>query len=439
MNCFVLTFLSTALAAWPASKPSDADILAGADARIQKYRTGEIVLRVLDAEGKPLPAGTKLHMAQTRHAFLFGSNIFMLGRLSPAENQAYEKHFTELLNYATLPFYWWAYEPEAGKPNYANTEPVLKWCLEHGVTPKGHPLAWNFIDPTWLPNDSSEVMKLQLARIAACTARFQDMAFWDVVNEAANYDAEFPRKHAPRLTAAITEFGVPEYLQASFKAARRGAPHAKLIINDYITDQRYIDKVLRRLNGPDGKPLYDVIGIQCHQHRGAWGPDKTWETCERFKGLGVPLHFTETTILSGQHGWELKPTVKDPSFVWASTPEGERQQAREVVEFYTVLFSHPSVEAITWWDFTDKGAWQNAPAGFLRSDLTPKPAYDALKELIKGKWWTRADVVSSAGGEARARGFYGVYEVSADVAGRRMSGTFNFPRGASGTVEVRLK
>ena len=64
-----------------------------------------------------------------------------------------------------------------------------------------------------------------------------------------------------------------------------------------------------------GKPLYDVIGIQSHMHGGTWA-GRTWEVCERFAQFGMPLHFTETTIVSAQD----RPTG-------TTTPEGERDQA----------------------------------------------------------------------------------------------------------------
>ena len=107
-------------------------------------------------------------------------------------------------------------------------------------------------------------------------------------------------------------------------------------------------------------------------------------------------------------------------------------------EFYTVLFSHPAVEAITWWDFTDQGAWQRAPAGFLRNDLSPKPAYDKLKSLIKDKWWTKTKVTLAAGGKASFRGFFGQYKVAARIAGRQLTGNFSFDKNTKGTVDVRL-
>ena len=76
-----------------------------------------------------------------------------------------------------------------------------------------------------------------------------------------------------------------------------------------------------------------------------------------------------------------------------------------------MLFSHPAVEAITWWDFADLGSWQGAPAGLVRKDMTPKPAYEALTRLIKGKWWTgEAKLTTDAAGKVRFRGYLGAYE-----------------------------
>ena len=76
-----------------------------------------------------------------------------------------------------------------------------------------------------------------------------------------------------------------------------------------------------------------------------------------------------------------------------------------------MLFSHPSVEAITWWDFTDRDAWQRAPAGFLREDLSPKPAYEKLVGLVKEKWWTDAKGSTDGEGKYQFRGFLGDFTI----------------------------
>jgi endo-1,4-beta-xylanase len=416
-----------------------ADILGDADARLAKYRTGDVVLRLMGPSGEPLPEGTHVKIVQTRHAFLFGANIFMLGRCRTAEeNSAYAERFAAIFNYATLPFYWGMYEPEEGKPQYAETEKIVAWCENHQITMKGHPLAWNYVDPKWLPKDPDTAMRLQFDRIGKCVGRFKGaIDFWDVVNEATDYERSETADHAPILTEGIRRVGVVAYLQRAFREARAANPGATLLINDYETDRSFGDKVISRLVDDSGRPLYDVIGIQSHQHTHPWSPEKTWEVCERFAVFGKPLHFTETTFLSGQEGWELKKD--NPQFNWVTTPEGERRQAELVTQFYTVLFSHPAVQAITWWDLTDQHAWQGAPAGLLRDDMSPKPAYDALLKLIKGKWWTRTQARVGSDGEVRFRGFFGEYRVEAQSAGHTLTGQFSFDKVTSGMLEVSLQ
>ncbi len=442
MSVLTLIFAAAALAA----PLPEADILGQADARIEKHRKGDIVLRLTN-NGRLPPPGLHVRIRQTRHAFLFGCNIFKLGTCgNPEANAAYEKHYAALLNYATLPFYWWGYEKERGKPDHDKTKVMADWCSAHNVTTKGHPLAWNYFDPKWLPDDQKEVLRLQLERIEECSRRFAgQIGIWDVVNEATHYDRGECKKNSPKLTKVIRNMGVGPFVRAAFEAARKGNPKATLVINDYAVGDEYVAKVIDELVDDEGKPLYDIIGIQSHQHGGPWPTTKIWEVCERFARYGKPLHFTETTFLSGELGWNLRDQrrEKDPKFKWASTPEGEKRQAEEVVRFYTILFSHPAVEAITWWDFTDYHSWQGAPAGLIREDMTPKPAYEELMKRIKGTWWTTETVATVEGnGEVRFRGFLGDYTVTtADLGGfsdRPLSGDFSIGKTNRGPIEVDL-
>ena len=413
-----------------AAEESSDQILNQADARIEKHRKGDAVLRLFGPDGKPLSDLLTVNIAQTRHKFLFGCNIFKLSRCrTPEDNAAYEKHFAAMLNFATLPFYWWNYERQEGKPDDARTEEIVRWCKVNNVTTKGHPLAWNWGEQKWLPEEPEEAMKLQFKRIERCVRRFKnDIDIWDVVNEATHYDRDKAKQNVPKLTEAIRRMGVGEYVRQAFKTARKANPKATLLINDYRTDPAYADKVISQLVDDDSQALYDVIGIQSHMHGGCWPAGRTWQVCQSFAKFGKPLHFTETTIVSG-------PRTKQG---WNTTPEGEKRQAEKVAEFYSVLFSHPAVEAITWWDFTDQGAWQRAPAGFLRKDMTPKPAYDQLERLIKDKWWTRTRTTLTRGGRARFRGFFGQYKVSTRVGNRQLTGTFYFDKTTKKTIDVRL-
>ncbi len=429
---FGLAALLPALA-W--ADPADDDLWAGAQARIEKCRTAPITVAVVDAADRPLP-GAKIALEQTRHAFLFGCNIFPWGHLPEEKLEAaYRRRFAELLNYATLAFYWPMYEPQQGSPRHQYTTEVARWCRDQGIATKGHPLAWNHADPAWLPADLQQIRKLQMARIDDCVARFQGLIDrWDVVNEVTQFDRKEFLHNSPKMTGMWQQAGQIEFPRECFRHARQAGPGATLLINDYITDSGY-ERVIEKLVDAQGRRLYDVIGIQSHQHSGAWSNRRIWEVCQRFARFGVPLHFTETTILSGARQWD-----KPQGGSWPTTPEGEAYQAREAARFYTMLFSHPAVQAITWWDFSDRQAWKGAPAGLVRGDMTPKPAYDALMKLIHGKWWTRASLDAGAAGTAEMRGFLGQYRVTVTAAGKKsVSREFTLSNDRPGRWVVRVE
>ncbi len=385
--------------------------------RIVKHRTAEVTLSLADHRGRPL-AGAKVTIRQVRHRFLFGCNAYMLGRCGDAAaERAYRRRFWALLNYATLPFYWGGYEPRQGDLQAARLRGMAEWCAGQGIRAKGHPLCWHEVVPGWLGEKSPpEVERLQWGRIGREVRTFAGLIdTWDVVNEAV----VMPRfKREPNaITRLCRRLGRVGLIRRAFDLARQANPVATLILNDFDTSPGY-----ERLIGACLKAAVpiDVIGIQSHMHRGYWGAERIWEVCQRFSRFGRPLHFTESTLLSGRLKTDDDWKSTRPS--WKTTAAAEKRQARQAEEFYRVLFSHPAVEAVTWWDFSDLGAWQGAPAGFVRKDMSPKPAYDALMGLVKGQWWTaRLRLTADAAGKVRFRGFLGDYAVQSAAGGAAFS------------------
>jgi GH35 family endo-1,4-beta-xylanase len=406
------------------------------NARIRQHRTAEVTLTVIDRSGKPA-ANTSVTVAQQRHKFLFGCNIFALRPEDPSETQkAYQERFTALLNYATLPFYWGAYERQEGRPGTERVRQMAEWCKAQGLRTKGHPLCWHMVEPPWLAGRPvEEIEKLQLARITRDVAAFAagDLIWtWDVVNEAVVMPGYQGGKNP--IAQLCQKMGRAELIKRTFAAARAANPRAFLVLNDFDTSPKYEALIKDCLAAG---VMIDAVGIQSHQHGGYWGARRTWDVCERFAGFGKPLHFTETTILSGEVG--RRGSGQGRPADGSTTPEGEARQAREVEEFYRVLFSHPAVEAITWWDFSDWRAWQGAPAGFLRSDMSPKPAYDELKKLIKGKWWTKTAATTGSDGTAEFRGFLGEYRVRVSLPdGKTAEGKYTLAKEGPNRWTVRL-
>ncbi len=411
----LLTLSCIAISAAFAEGPSEEQLLTTAAERIETHRKADAVIAVVDADGNPLP-GAEVVVEQTRHEFLFGSNICQWCRVGRTSlERAYRERFEELMNLAVVTFNWVAYEPVRGKPADRYTEQVAEWCKDRGILVKAPALGWNMIHPPWLPDDAEEIRQLQMARIDEAVVRFAGLIDrWEVINEATEFDRPpLGDAWAPKLTAMWRQVGQVEFVRQCFARARQAGPKAVLFINDFHTDPAY-QRVIEQLVDAEGNRMYDVIGIQSHMHNGRWSNRRLWDVCERFARFGVPLHFTEMTILSGELGWEKAITSGKR---WPSTPEGEALQAREVVRVYTMLFSHPAVEAVTWWDLSDYHAWQAAPAGLLRADMTPKPAYRELKRLIRQKWRTKVTLQTGPDGTAAFRGFLGEYKVGVAVEG----------------------
>ena len=386
-----------------------------------EHRKSRIKLRLNHADGTPL-AKQAVQIKQQRHAFLFGCGGFdavlytggnIDGTPLPADRveplrEALEKIFA-LCNFATLPFYLGRYEPTEGQPDERRLKSGAQWFVERNITVKGHPLCWHTACAPWLmdyPNDV--ILQKQLARIDRDVKAYAgSIDMWDVINEVVIMpDFQGPDNAITRVCKDLGRVGI---IKEVFAAARQASPNATLLLNDYDASTRYeilIDGCLQ-----SGIPI-DAIGIQSHQHKGYWGRESLLEVLACFTHFGLPVHFTENTILSG----ELMPEdVGDFSDYkvddWPTTPEGEERQAREMVEMYETLFADPAVVAVTNWDPTD-GRWLRAPSGFLRKDNSIKPVYEALMAKIKGEWWTCETLVTDDCGEVDVCGFRGDYSLT---------------------------
>ena len=164
------------------------------------------------------------------------------------------------------------------------------------------------------------------------------------------------------------------------------------------------------------------------------GAARLEEILKRFEGFGLPLHFTENTLVSGH----LMPShivdLNDYQIPeWPTTPEGEQRQARELDEMIRIAFDHPRVEAFTQWDFAD-GAWLGAPSGVVARDNRVKPAWRALDNLIHHEWHTARDLQTDEDGRAIIEGFKGTYRMT---CGDR-EGTFELGDSAQ-QAEVTLR
>jgi GH35 family endo-1,4-beta-xylanase len=414
--------------------PTIRELMADADRRIDACRKADLTVRVTDAAGRPV-RGAKVRIEQQRHEFLFGCIMFGLPEGSADKDDEAHK-FLGLFNYATLPFYWGSYEPRKGKERREALQAIARWCAAHGVATKGHPLVWFEVYPKWAAS-LDDPIKWNQQRVGRIMRDFAGspgahgqhlpglVERWDVINESTVAD-----RHDNAFRQWFKRDGAATMTRQALTWARRANPRATLLVNDFNIGPAYevvLDEVV-----PAG--LCDAIGIQSHMQAQEWTLDKAWNVCQTYARFGLPIHFTELTVVSGPH----KP--KDTDWYtyrkdWHATPAGERRQARYLARFYTLLFSHPAVEAITYWGLRDP-LWLGSPGGFLRADGSPKPSYTALRKLIRKRWWTNVSGVTDASGTLQSRVFGGEHRVTVTVGQRQTTATLALRRRSS--MEVRV-
>ena len=415
----------------------DPEVQARIHDGIRAHRMGYARFRVLDAAGKPV-SGARIQVKQLAHEFLFGSNLFLLKGFDTEEkNRAYERGLTGLFNYGTAPFYWGDLEPEQGRPRFAaGSKPVyrrpppdlvLDWARRNGVRVKGHPLLWHQFLPKWLPGDAASVERLAAKRLREIAARYASGIYiWDVVNEPLERPLEtvLPR----------------DYVYWAFREAGRSFPTTTTLTLNEVTSHwsnfrhetspfyLLIDALRRR-----GSPVR-CIGLQFHLFsetlyadvlRGqALRPLDLLRVLDRYSDFRLPIHITEITI----------PTLPD-------TAEGRQAQAELTADLYRLWFSHPSVEAITWWNLADGTAVGNENrwnGGLLDRDLKPKPSYAALERLIRREWHSEGEAETNQAGEAALHVFHGRYQVTARSRGATSEEEILLSRHGGNRFEIHI-
>lgn len=401
---------------------------------IEKHRKGNATIEVAGRDGKPL-ANAAIEVAQQKHEFLFGCNLFVLDQLdTPELNAKYEKAFANLFNFATLPFYWRDLEPLEGKPRFAEDSPriwrrpppdrLVKWCKAHGITPKGHALMYvkNQFMPDWTARNDAEMLRRQSAsHMAGIAGRYgRDIPIWDAVNE------EMPRRIHFKTWHAVPD----DYLTWCFQEAGRLFPrNAKLLINDGQLQGHYdtYDYMALVKDLLQSGARVEGIGVQFHVSRDSvlsgklYPPGHLQDVYNHLGRLRLPLYITEITIPGvGENGTEL--------------------QAAIVTNYYRLWFSTPMMAGITWWNLGDGTAYENENkllGGLLDKEMNPKPAYEALDKLINHEWKTNLKLTTDASGKASFRGFHGKYSLRLTVGGEAREFPFEL-KSKTGTSRATL-
>ena len=327
--------------------------------------------------------------SQPRHDFLFGCLIAPYARLGAPFEEAVRK----LFNFATASWYTWGQEqPVDQRIDYGRMDASIDWCLERGINPKGFGYCYMIrgATPEWIREWPYEKILPEYRRIVRQTMQRYSgkLGHAEIINEA----------HDKSNLWKLTHPQVIEITKAVCEAAREGSPTVKRLINSCCMWAEYAKNAnsdgARRWSPyryiadcVSGGVEFETIGLQLYY------PSidllEIERMLDRFTKFNKPIHITEIATASAP-GLDLNSMrPKSISPPWHG-PWSEARQADWLEAIYTLVYSKPQFEAITWWDLVDIPGHFWPHGGLLNADLTPKPAYHRLAKLQKS-WGVARD------------------------------------------------
>lgn len=386
-------------------RAADAPWRKAALERIEKIRTTPILVEVVDPSGKPIP-DAKVSVELKRHAFAFGSAVkakFLMGPdpAAPKYREMVDRYFSSIVLENDLkPFGW-----ELGTTNKGHsyrqewTQKSLEWAQERDLWVRGHYLCWGPWEP-WSEKlrDQPEAIRSKimthLDNVLTGTAGLVDE--WDAVNHPVGWSD-------PRAT--VDQVVGSDLYAEVFKAARAKTSVPLWINEDQVfrpgRQQEEFHQLIQDLIARGARP--DGIGNQAHFHSSHLpGAEELLRISDRFAALVPKLEITEFDV---------------------NTNGDEELQADWLRDCLIMAYSHPAYRAFILWVFWE-GTGYKPELALWRTDWSEKPNGKVWRELINEQWRTRAAGITDPSGTFQTRGHRGLYEITVESGGRKVSHPF---------------
>lgn len=404
------------------------------DKQIQETRVHKFQLRLVDHLGNSCP-GAVVKAVHKNHDFTFGvcpnGHISMTNHLACGEGtkaETYWKRIADLFNATTLWWGWRVLEPERSKwtfdsevNGYGPMERMVERAekLNHRLTAHAILYPREDLSPTWLSECNEEQALFALKEhVQETVERYRNrISCWHPVNEAYN---EIQKVGGLNVNEGIVYRWIGDL-----------APHADLVNNGgHTIDPDFYEKGIRNAESFGGRvddlgvrgyfELYDSEALAFYKN--LW--NHYGNLADRYqKGVRVTEIGATSSPRKGEYNpWDVDHTtakllgISDFDEFRKGQPITEETQAVFLVRMYKLAFAHPAVKECSYWDICDTYTWNEVEGGILWPDLSPKLAYDRLRELIHETWSTTAECTSDGQGLCRFEGFDGEYEVT--VGGR---------------------
>lgn len=392
-------------------RAADAPWRKEAERRIDSIRKNDLVIRVTDAQGKPVP-NAPISVTMQKLDFVLGVAVragdFAGANkaMTPEDVKQYRaltsKHYNSIVLENDLK---WVMFEGARKSGWKNAKECMDFYKKQGKWIRGHVLVWPTVyrAPESLKKpfaDTEALRKGVIDHINEEVNEFKEWVDeWDVTNET-----DVNRDFMDRLG--------PQAMLDWYRAARTADPKAILTFTEpgFGPAGMEIGSFPKQLLKPDcrgwvdylvrsGAPL-DLLGSQCHggkvgmPYEGASGPEGLWKYYDaQYAYYGKKLAYTELDVGIGD----------------ADDPDQLAYQADILRDTILIAFAHPAFTGVTQWGFW-AGSHYAPNAALWRKDWSARPVAQAYLDLL-ARLRTDAQLTTGADGTCTVRAFYGTYRI----------------------------
>jgi endo-1,4-beta-xylanase len=255
---------------------------------------------------------------------------------------------------------WGSVEGTQNQMNWSGADAAYNWAQQNGYPFKFHTFIWGSQFPGWLSNLSQAQQRAEIEQwMQLACQRYPNTWAIDVVNE--------PIKTALPWKAALGGDGATgwDWVITSFQLARQYCPNAKLLINEYGTENdppvRNTYKTIINLLKTRG--LIDGIGIQAH-----------YFNIDNMNRAAV------TAMLNDYATLALDIYVSELDIVANNTEAG---QAAKYQDVFPGFWEHASVKGVTLWGYVVGTTWRDG-TGIVNSNGSERQAMTWLKSYVAG-------------------------------------------------------
>lgn len=308
-------------------------------------------------------------------------------KLSDVQRQ----RLTSVADFVTLPFVWRDIEPTQQVFNWKPLDAWVELLAKYKVPIKGSALLSlrEGHIPDWLfmyEHDFDTIRDMAFEHAKRVLNRYaQYIQVWDVISGI----------HAQNCFTLTFE-QIMELTRMAAALAKQSAPRCVAIVDliypwgeYYARNQRTIPPTLYADMVVQSGINFDALGLQCHfgpGQDGAFVRDmfQIASALDTFAKHGKPLHITAVEVPSDTAVIKMAEGPVDPRTldggIWHAA-WSESIQSDWLRQFIEAALSRPYVDSVSWRGICDHPKSPVPHGGLLKTDLTPKAAYNELLKL----------------------------------------------------------